>query len=172
MSLIIDGYNLIFSAHRRHPAQLSGKEIEASRQHLISRLALYRKNRGGEEITVVFDASRSEWPTRVVQHAHGIRVIYSGRLESADDEIVRLVQASPDPRRLVVVSSDAELRRAVGRLGAKTIRSTTFELQLREILDSEREPQPQEPPEKFEGLSEGEAEAWMKELGFDSDEDR
>ena len=169
MPIIIDGYNLMF-APRRHSTKLVGKRTGAERKKLIARLAAYGAA-ANEDITLVFDGARGGWPMRRVENAQGIQVVYSGAVESADDEIERLVRTQIDPSRVLVVSSDAELRKAVGKLGARVTRSADFNRQMREALRRQRDSQPQEPPEKFEGLSPGEAEGWLKELGFSPEEE-
>lgn len=171
MPIIIDGYNLMFAPRKRTTTKLSAKQAEAQRKRLISRLNAYRAA-ASEEVTVVFDGGKGDWSMRRVEKEGEIEVIYSSGFESADDEITRLVRAYPDPRRVLVVSSDVELRRAVGKLGAKVVRSTDFNRQMGEAFRLERESQPQEPPEKFEGLSPGEAEGWLKELGFAPEEEQ
>jgi len=121
-------------APRRRATKLGGKQTQAERQKLISRLSAYRAATN-EDITLVFDGARGDWPIRRVEKTQGIQVIYSGGVESADDEIERLVRAQMDPSRVLVVSSDAELRRTVGKLGTKIIRSADFNRQVREAAE-------------------------------------
>ena len=63
-----------------------------------------------------------------------MRVLYAPRRgrDAADDRIVDLVEADAEPETLVVVTSDAALRRRVERLGTSVVGSSTF---LRRVED-------------------------------------
>jgi uncharacterized protein len=89
--LILDGYNII-GALPRYATRSTGS-LDASRELLVSD-ALRAAGWTGQEIIVVFDASRSPEPGRTELRAGGaVRVIYSAPNESADDAIERLVRS-------------------------------------------------------------------------------
>jgi predicted RNA-binding protein with PIN domain len=73
--------------------------------------------RGGEEVALVLDAPV---PGLEERSPPGLMVVAAPRPRpnAADDEIVRLVAADPDPARLRVVTSDSALAERVRRLGA------------------------------------------------------
>jgi hypothetical protein len=80
----------------------------------------------GEDVTVVFErpiAIRSS----VIEVAHAPK----GGANSADDEIVRLVQADPRPTEIRVVTSDRALTERVRNMGASVYRAEGF----RDLID-------------------------------------
>jgi predicted RNA-binding protein with PIN domain len=80
-------------------------------------------------VTVVFDGSDVPGPSR--PRRPGVRVLFSAPGESADDVVVREVDALPLDMPVMVVSSDRELRRRVGALGALTVPVDAFSEVLR-----------------------------------------
>jgi len=88
------------------------RDREGAARRLIEALRAYARETG-EEVRVVLDAGPPEL-------AAGDVVIASRRgRDAADDEIVRLVAADPDPGSLMVVTSDAGLAGRVRELGAR-----------------------------------------------------
>lgn len=72
----------------------------------------------GARVTVVFDGVGSD---AMPEGEHGgVIVFYAGRSgrDAADDRIVELVEAEPDPDAITVVTSDRRLRSRVETLGA------------------------------------------------------
>ncbi|ORX00602.1 NYN domain-containing protein [Mycolicibacillus trivialis] len=77
----------------------------------------------GEQVTVVFEQAVSPpIHSSVITIAHAPRA----RPDSADDEIVRLVEAAPEPEQLTVVTSDATLVTRVRAAGAATHPAASF----------------------------------------------
>jgi hypothetical protein len=76
----------------------------------------------GREVAVVFDGRPFELDV------DGVDVLFASRRgpNAADDDIVRMVQADPDPRELRVVTSDADLTRRVEELGAEVVGAGSF----------------------------------------------
>jgi uncharacterized protein YaiI (UPF0178 family) len=70
----------------------------------------------GEPVTVVLDADYAD----PADHP-GVEVVVARRRgrDAADDEIVRLLEADPDPRGVRVVTSDRDLAERVRALGAE-----------------------------------------------------
>ena len=110
---IVDGYNLI---HVWEEIDIS--DLESAREILIRNLIEY----GGYEnfeITVVFDAGKTEEEERVEVYSKFFRVIYSGYGETADSVIERLSYEEVKKRREVhVVSSDALIETVILGAGA------------------------------------------------------
>jgi predicted RNA-binding protein with PIN domain len=81
----------------------------------------------GEEVTVVFEQPPKP-PIRssVIEVAHAPRP----RRDSADDEIVRLLKAEPEPGMVRVVTSDNWLTDRVHAEGATVQSSDGFRMQL------------------------------------------
>ena len=122
--LILDGYNLIGALERYATRSTGG--LDASRELLIND-ALKAAGWTGQEIIVVFDASRSPEPGRTELRAGGaVRVVYSAPKESADDVIEHLVASSSDGS-FAVCTADFALQRAVLARGA--VRSTPREFE-------------------------------------------
>jgi predicted RNA-binding protein with PIN domain/phage shock protein A len=110
--LVVDGYNVTKTAW----PDLS---LERQRDRLLAGLAPLTA-RSGAEVTVVFDASAiRERP--LVNRPRGVRVLYSPEGVIADDVIRELVEAEPQGRPVVVVSSDQEVARDVVRAGARAV---------------------------------------------------
>ncbi len=123
--LVVDGYNVIHAWDDLR--ELLNVSLEAARDSLISRLAVYRMVRGAE-VTVVFDARRSPEHRDDVEYRDGVRVIFARRSRSADHAIERiayLARESGDP--VLVATSDRlhrDLLRGMGAavIGAKDLR--------------------------------------------------
>jgi predicted RNA-binding protein with PIN domain len=121
MRLLVDGMNVIGSrpdgwwrdrdaAMRRLAAQLSAHAAES-----------------GDEVTVVLDAR----PFDLGEGAGGVDVRFApGGRNAADDEIVRIVGADPEPAAIHVVSSDRELAARAEELGAHVIPARGFRARL------------------------------------------
>jgi predicted RNA-binding protein with PIN domain len=107
--LIIDGYNVTKSAWPE-------TSLERQRDRLLGGLAPLTA-RSGAEVTVVFDASEIR-ARPLVNRPRGVRVLYSPEGVIADDVIRELVDAEPQGRPVVVVSSDQAVARDVRRAGA------------------------------------------------------
>jgi predicted RNA-binding protein with PIN domain len=81
----------------------------------------------GEEVTVVFEQPPSPpIASTVIEVAHAPRP----RRDSADDEIVRLLAADPEPGRVRVVTSDRWLTDRVHAAGATVHPADAFRSQL------------------------------------------
>jgi predicted RNA-binding protein with PIN domain len=59
-----------------------------------------------------------------------MRIVYAGPGHTADDRIIALLRECGDPRRVLVVSSDRQVRRDARRLRARTLSSEVFLEQL------------------------------------------
>jgi predicted RNA-binding protein with PIN domain len=77
----------------------------------------------GHQVTVVFERPiRPRIDSSVIDIAHAPRAAAN----SADDEIVRLVQAAPAPQHLTVVTSDSGLAERVETAGATVYPAASF----------------------------------------------
>ena len=110
---IVDGYNLIHVWE-----EIDMEDLATARDRLIHHLSEY----GGYEnfeITVVFDAGKTEEEERVEVYSKFFRVIYSGFEETADSVIERLSYEEVKKKREVhVVSSDALIESVILGAGA------------------------------------------------------
>ncbi len=115
MRLIVDGMNVIGS-------RPDGwwRNREKAWRRLAGQLADYA-SASGDEVRLVLDGRRpTDWED-------GVETSFArGRRGAADDVIVELVEADPDPRSLSVVTSDRELEQRVRQLGADVIPARSF----------------------------------------------
>ena len=110
---LVDGYNLIHVWQ-----EINTDDLATARDFLIRSLHEYGAYEKFE-ITLVFDAARSEDEERVEVLDDFFRVIYSGFNESADKVIERMSYEEVRKRREVhVVSSDAAIESVILGAGA------------------------------------------------------
>ena len=118
--LIVDGMNVIGS-------RPTGwwRDRDGAKRTLIATLQDFIEATGAS-VTLVLDGRPL---TDMPEGSHdGVRVLYAPRRgrDAADDRIVELVEGDDKPETIVVVTSDAALRRRVQRWGAEVLGSSTF----------------------------------------------
>ncbi|TAN60438.1 hypothetical protein EPN16_05385 [bacterium] len=119
LHFIIDGYNLIKQAPR-----LDKTNLEDSRKALISLLSIYQpQGSKRNRVTVVYDGREGSFSASGSSSSVGI-IFAQG--ESADDKIKRMVEKSENPRNVVVVTNDREIRSFVRQRGAQVITVEDF----------------------------------------------
>ena len=118
MTILIDGHNLI---GQMQDLQLDDPHDEAQ---LVARLKVYRSI-VREPITVVFDAGEAHIPRQGLSGG-GVEVVFATERASADDIIVARIARTAEPRSVLVVSSDREIRAAARRAGARIMTSEDF----------------------------------------------
>jgi len=153
---LIDGNNLI------HALRQAG--IEVGRVGL--RQLLGRLSSGGEKVQLVFDGPPPAEVPGGQSDDRGLEVAYSAA-RSADELIVERIAGDTAPRRLTVVSSDREIRRAARRRRCRLATSQDFIEFLLRALVRRAKSRPAEPPEKRKGLTAEQARRWLRELGLD-----
>jgi hypothetical protein len=156
MPWLVDGNNLLHA--------LTDLEPEAGRMRLCRLLALLPEP---SRLCVVFDGPAP--PGRLAEQfsGTGIEVIFSGPKE-ADEIIMDRITANTAPRRLNVVSTDREIRKAARRRRCRDIRSDEFARRLvhRERRLASGPEHAAEPRQKREGLSPEETKRWLREFGL------
>lgn len=113
-NILIDGYNLIGVFH---------KDLKRARERLIESLIAYRKQKA-HNITIVFDGYKQGLGKESSEIIGGIRVIYSGLGERADDVIKRILRE--EKKFWIVITSDKEIEREVWRQNCISIDSSIF----------------------------------------------
>jgi uncharacterized protein YaiI (UPF0178 family) len=90
------------------------RDRDGATRRLLDRLDALARS---EPVTVVLDAG----DPALARRGGPVRVVIAPRRgrDAADDEIVRMLEADPDPAAWRVVTSDAELARRVRALGAE-----------------------------------------------------
>lgn len=171
MRLLIDGYNLL------HFSGLLGKSrgqqwLPKARKRLLQFLQEHLSESLQTQTLVVFDASTKGTSSESEQSAFGrIRIRYSVGYENADELIEQLIAAHPQPKLLMVVSSDHRIQRCARahRCEYSDCESWLSVLEDRRLVvpDSKQEPQIAEnqPKSARTGLSEYEVQFWMREFG-------
>ncbi len=160
MPFLIDGDNLLHAARGIVP-----EAERANRAWLCGLLAEWDRGRR-YDIVVYFDGFRPDDPgDGPVAEGHLV-IRYSERV-TADDRIIEAIEASSAPRRLIVVSTDRQIRMVARRRRAAAPDSATFIAQVLSDVERSDRKAPSEPPEKFEGLSPEQTDAWLREFGYD-----
>ena len=111
-TVLVDGNNVMGSRPDgwwRNRAEAAGR--------LVAELAPLARSRGGTW-TIVFDGPE---PVAATADQVSLSVVYTGhrRRDGADDRIVELVGALPDPSTALLYTSDSALRARVHALGAE-----------------------------------------------------
>jgi predicted RNA-binding protein with PIN domain len=120
--------------------ELTGKSLRSGRDGLV-RFIRTKKPQGKNEVTVVFDgksdirnpqrATADINPVRNTNYlqknkiSNGVKIIFTKEV-SADEKIKQLVEKSPRPNQIVVVTDDKEIRYCVRPCGAKVISVREF----------------------------------------------
>jgi len=122
--IIIDGYNLIGTAHQN---------LEEERDQLIEVLSRYSKVKG-HDVTVVFDGWKNGLGTETMMKTGGIRVIYSRIAENADRVIMRII--AEEQKAWIVISSDREIANFAHSKEMVPVTSDEFERKLFAAIES------------------------------------
>jgi len=104
LQYIIDGYNI--TNHSKFAKQIP-KRFSDSRGALIQLIKTKKSSSARHKFWVVFDGYPGE--ALANQDQGNIMVIFSRR-ESADERIKKLIELMPNPKNVVVVSDDKEIR--------------------------------------------------------------
>lgn len=119
--LIVDGYNVTKTAWPSLPLESQRSRLTSALGDLVART--------GAETTCVFDgADLTNPPAMAVPR--GVRVRFSPAGVTADDVIARLVEAEPNGRPVVVVSSDREVAEHARSAGARPVAADALIRQL------------------------------------------
>jgi predicted RNA-binding protein with PIN domain len=167
MSLVIDGYNLMYVAGILGRGTGPGS-LQRSRLALLNFLAESIEPRELPRTTVVFDAREApRGLPRSVQH-RGITVRFAAQYAEADDLIEELIAADSAPRRLVVVSSDHRLQRAARRRKAKAVDSDVWYAELVWARRERAELSADVPARPAVPLLEEDVNYWLRQFGGES----
>lgn len=151
MAYIVDGNNVMGQTPGWH------RDKSSARRALLAKTAAFAKAKAAR-VTVVFDGA----PERGAPEGsafRGVKILYAEPGSDADTRIERLVESSPNPRGLTVVTSDRHLAFLVRSRGASVVRSGEFRTQIEQILRS----QPKvEDGERFEV---GDVNSWLRYFG-------
>ena len=160
--VIIDGNNLLYAMHAHAPVPHMGRETLV---RVIDRWARL----GTCEITLVFDGPTPRGGLSTQMMSSRIAVRFSAP-ETADDIIVQMVRAAPDPALLHIVSSDNAIRHEARLRRCKHSDSASFIKTLFPPTRPHHET-PTAPPEKPDAVSPEEAREWLDVFGSEDPDD-
>ena len=129
-TVLIDGNNVMGS----RPDGWWRNRAEAA-QRLVADIVPVARSLGGTW-TVVFDGA--EPPVMLPQERVSVVHTGHGRRDGADDRIVELVGALPDPAMALVYTSDAGLRARVHALGARIAGARSLLDEIAAVRDATR----------------------------------
>ncbi len=138
MVILIDGYNLIGTERG---------DLEAHREQLTRSIARYQ-SRTGHDITLVFDGYK-DGGYGSSRKEGGIRVVYTGIGEKADQAIIRMIPHGVDS---AVISSDREVQAGAWAAGAVAVDSETFLRKLGAAGAEEGHDDQWDPDEEYEEM--------------------
>jgi predicted RNA-binding protein with PIN domain len=92
-------------------------------------------------------------------------IFFAGPGQDADSVIEGKILVDSAPKRLIVVSNDRRLRESAVHRKAKAVSCEDFWEQVQTHLHRNK-PKRKEPPEKRQGLSDGETDQWMELFGL------
>jgi uncharacterized protein len=168
MSIIIDGYNLLYMAgilgQGRGP-----RSLELSRLALLNFLAESLTPRDIAKTIVVFDAKDAPWGAKNTLEHRGIAVQFASRWPDADCLIEELIRLDSAPRRLTVVSSDHRLQRAARHRKAKAVDSDVWYNELVQKRLARRKTQTAAPERPAVPLLAEDVAYWVRQFGGQSE---
>ena len=115
--VLLDGYNVTMLGW-------SGTELQHQRERLVARLGA--RLTGRTVVDVVFDGDDAVVPPSGVRTPASVRLVWSPSGVSADDVILRMVDAIDPAVAVVVVSNDREVLDGARERGANVVSSHAF----------------------------------------------
>ncbi len=148
--------------HAHAPVPAVGRETLVK---IIERWAI----KGSEDVVLVFDGPVPRGGLAQQMSSRRIQVRFSEK-QSADDVIVELIHAAKEAGHVRVVSSDRAIQTEAGYRRCAWNDSRTF---VSELFDEDRdEPTPPPAPaEKPDADDPAQTHDWLREFGFDGDDD-
>jgi predicted RNA-binding protein with PIN domain len=168
LHILVDGYNVIH-ASRGADYDWTHLSLEHQRNALLTFFAS-RRPRRPDHVTVVFDGSSGIRPRG--KAPHGLEVVFSEAGVTADEVICKMIDDAPNPRALLVVSDDRQIKNAAIKAGAKPLSSRTFLADAHKEAEKRKKAIPPEPPEKYQGPKPGDVAQWRRVFGFDEEDEK
>lgn len=158
--IIIDGHNLLWAVHKLDPESEPIDDLWLCK--LLDRYLRQSDLKGH----IVFDGTGPPDKSgfEVIQR---LDIFYAGMSTDADAVIEDKIYSDSDPRNLTVVSSDRRIRDAARRKKATSLKCDVFWKDVMRHLKQRHKPV--EPDYKRRGMTEGEANQWMRFFGFDEE---
>ena len=171
MSLLIDGYNLLYASGILGQGTGPGG-FERSRMALLGFLAASLDEEEVRSTVIVFDAALAPPGLPRMFGYAGITVRFAERKSTADELIEELIAADHSPRRLTVVSSDHRVQRAARRRKATAVDSDQWYAEvLRRRIERHGRGSAAEGQVKPDGpFSQREVDFWVRQFQIDEAE--
>jgi len=129
--VIVDGYNVVYADEELK--KLAEDSLDLARTRLMDMLANYAGFRE-TELVLVFDAYRTPERSAVREEYNGIFVVYTGKSETADAYIEKLVDEIGKNYAVRVISADNLIRLSVLRSGVLRSSPGEFMTEVAEAL--------------------------------------
>jgi predicted RNA-binding protein with PIN domain len=164
MSLLIDGYNLLYVAGIAARGFGMGP-LARSRLGLLRFLVESLDPLELARTTVVFDARGAPPGLPQTLAYHGITVRFASRKQSADELIEDLIEADAAPRQLTVVSSDHQVQRAARRRRARAVDSDVWHDEVLRRRNQRQTARPQQLTKPAAPLLPDDVARWLEQFG-------
>lgn len=161
MIIFIDGPDLLERFRELDDPIAVPGERERSRQNLTNWVARYCEIRECKAL-LVFDDNEPGEMLSPVEHHGPVKVVQLPYGEDALDEIGGPANRAALEDRVFVVTADWRLLNAVQRGKATAQEPAVFIDRVRSAIRKEDEAVPDEPDEKFSGLSDPEVDFWLE----------
>lgn len=163
--LLIDGYNALHQYFRGRT--LDPKTMPAFREEFVEALEIYSVRRR-KNLVVYFDSGKGDppFPMRRQIVRGRLAVVTTPRGVTADEALIERIEETRDRRSIKVVTSDRVIVTAAERRRIETQSSEDFIQELERFLAASRSVYDEE---KVAGISDGEADYWLREFGLDGE---
>ena len=161
MIVYVDGPDLLAHLAERDDPLIAEDDLDRTHQNLALWLARYCELSDCRGVLVFDDLAASDVRTPTERRGP-VRVTNLPYGEEALSEIAGPANRSAAEERTVVVTNDYRLRDAVARSGANVLSPGQFVARVRRSMGRRDEMKPDEPDEKFAGLTGEEVEFWVR----------
>lgn len=162
MHIIIDGYNVVFGVPELEQV-LEKENMEMARETLLEVLSRH-KGTSRQEFTVVFDGRVEEgerFGPSQKEVRGGVNVLFSKGV-SADEDIINIINSSPNPKNMCIVTSDNGIIKAAKTSGCRVSKPVEFYKKIAPPSKKKSKPSRAEPKVKYQGPTENEVDYWLK----------
>ncbi len=155
MPYLIDGNNLIGQTGS------FGLKDKRSRLELLGRLWTFQQATRAR-VWVVFDGPADPGLSAECSRWKKFQVLFPEEGQRADDVITRVINQNRQPRTIILVTSDRDLRLKAKAMGVKTLSSPEFDRQLKKVArERKKEAELKKPGFRTSPL---ETELWLETL--------
>jgi predicted RNA-binding protein with PIN domain len=161
MIIFIDGPDLVERFRELEDPLVVEGERDRTRQNLTNWVARYCESNDSRAV-LVFDDNEPGEKLSPSEHHGQVKVVNLPYGEAAVNEIAGPANRTAVGERVFVVTADWQLLQAVERGKATGLDPGAFVHRVRTAMRKEDEAVPDEPDEKFSGLSKQEVDFWLE----------